>query len=141
MTENKMEALAKLFNVELYEEIEIEYPTNTTAYRYRFTKSGLEYFDTRDAVWVNDEATMLELIINSDLYNIKKLPWKPKDEEQFWAIYRDGDRKPEAGFSFWCDSITDKIFYKNGCVYRTQEECERNLKHDYEKLTGEQWQW
>ena len=141
MAENKMEALAKLFDVELYEEFEIETQGTTAPYRYRFSKYGLEYFDTRDAAWVSDESTIFELLINSDLYKVKKQPWKPQMDETYWYPYITSDNKLMACPTTWSGGFMDYAFFECALVYRTKDSCEANMEADYERMTWKKWQW
>jgi len=55
-------------------------------------------------------------------YHIKRKPWKPQDNEEFYIVAVNGDiiRK------FWDDCSVCKNYYKIGNLYRTKEEAESN---------------
>lgn len=109
---NKMKEIAKLLGVELYEEfgIEEEYAT-----RFRLTNIGLE-ISYSDENWIYCNR-IFDLLTGEN--TIRKLPWKPKDGEDYYVPYFDED-----GFdlcTFRGDSF-DKFCVNHGIVFKTKEE-------------------
>lgn len=107
---------------------------------YKITSEGFWVSMPYSEEWVHLASEDFELLFSGKVELIKR-PWKPKRSEKYWTIYAGYTTEPVAGSLHWVGSVEDLMYYKNGCVYRTKEECERNKKSDYEKLTGEKWKW
>ena len=72
-------------------------------------------------------------------YEIVKLPFKPKNGEQYYRIFihRDGDININR--DTWVDWTTDYMCTYCGNCFRTRAEAEKHKYEIYEKLTGEKW--
>lgn len=138
---NYMAKIAEMLGVELGEVFCMKHPRFHRGLReYQITENG---FLSRGHVceeWSPYAAGDFERLFCGQLEVIKQ-PWKPKRDEKCWRIYAGYTTEPVVGEFHWIGSVEDLMYYKNGCVYRTKEECERNKKSDYEKLTGEKWKW
>lgn len=138
---NYMAKIAEMLGVELGEVFCMKHPRFHRGLReYQITENG---FLSRGHVceeWSPYAAGDFERLFCGQIEIIKR-PWKPKVYDSYWILCGGDNGEPEAGRITWHGSVFDLMLYKNGCVYRTKEECERNKKSDYEKLTGEKWKW
>ena len=62
------------------------------------------------------------LIIGS--LEIEKLPWKPKDGENYWCVIANGDKVKV----LWCGYMKDFYLYNAGNCFRTHEEITDEIK-------------
>ena len=67
------------------------------------------------------------------LYEIEKLPWEPKIDEEYFCP--SIGIKSVTDFS-WTNNTFDYAMKALGMVYRTKEEAQAHLAEDYKKLTG-----
>ena len=112
---NYMAKVANMLGVELDEEFKC-----SNGYMYMLTNSGIAALD---APWSPKEycdAVLIKLI-EGDL-TIKRKPWKPEFNENYWTVMRCGDLY----LTTWYDNIVDFHCYKLGNCYRTKEEAEVN---------------
>ena len=138
---NYMAKIAEMLGVELGEVFCMKHPRFHRGLReYQITENGFLSRDNGCGEWSPYAAVEFERLFCGQLEIIKQ-PWRPKMHEKYWLVCGVCAIEPEAVESIWHDSVIDLMYYKNGCVYRTKEECERNKKSDYEKLTGEKWKW
>lgn len=138
---NYMAKIAEMLGVELGEVFYMKHPRFHRGLReYQITENGFLSRDNGCVEWNPYAAVDLERLFCGQIEIIKR-PWKPKRGEECWTIYAGYTTEPIAGSFHWVGSVEDLMYYKNGCVYRTKEECERNKKSDYVKLTGEKWKW
>jgi hypothetical protein len=108
-----MKEIAKMLGVELGEKFKINDGEN---YSYYFDESGLccsEHF-------VNCEYVLLQLL--SGVHSIKHTPYKPKTEDIYYFLDKNG----YADASYWNDNFVDICLYKLGNCYRTAQEAEAN---------------
>ena len=72
-------------------------------------------------------------------YQIKKIPFEPKDGEYYWRVRWDS--LAIAAFRVtWIDSSDQDCLYKYaGNCFRTEAEAEKHKYEIYEKLTGKKW--
>lgn len=116
---NHMAEVAKMLGVELGEAFEVD---KLSTRRYMLTEnSGLNgiYFSS----WVVDEDS--DKIFKSLLLgecSIKRKPWKPKEDEEYWLVNQCGNVISLA----WIDNLLCITNYKIGNCYRTREEAEAN---------------
>lgn len=80
---------------------------------------------------------LLEQILTG-FYEVEKLPWKPKDGEEYWAFTSEYCSAIEAT---WCGHQIDFLSWKAGICFRTKEEAEtkgkeimEQIKKEYEKV-------
>ena len=110
---NYIPEVAKMLGVELGE------PFMVGDYTYHFTEKGLCCNDVPDSegscVW------MLYYLLNGT-YIIKRKPWKPKDDEEYWLVNQCGNVISLS----WIDNFLCITNYKIGNCYHTKEEAEAN---------------
>lgn len=125
---NYMAEVAKMLGVELGEKFKVA----ERGCRYE----TVYYFD-RNGAWDEDgqvaDAIIPALLIGS--YEIVKLPWKPKIDEQWY--FPDIISK-RIVWNRWEDDTRDYAMLTLGICYRTKEEAEAHLAEDYKKLTGKE---
>lgn len=112
---NRMEEIAKMFNVELREVFQIkDYKTY-----YRFTSSGLE--ESADRISWKGSTISIWCHIITGTVDIVKLPWLPNDGEY---CYIADITRPEKYFpSMWEDGVTiNEYRFEHGFVFRTKKE-------------------
>lgn len=121
---NYMAEIAKMLGVEIGEEFEIQYPSpcsvKTTA---MFTEDGFRIVHT-DAVILHPYWKEAELnhLLNGTL-TIKRKPWKPKFDEDYYSIGVDGGTE----HGIWLNDFLDYTLYKIGNCYKTVEEARANI--------------
>lgn len=109
---NHMAEVAKLLGVELGEKFKIKGFSKT----YILDEDGL--FDQQDGM---NNFMHLTCLLTGE-FEIKRTPWKPKDNEEFYVVISDGDVRHK----YWDDCATCKNYYKLGNCYQTKEEAEAN---------------
>ena len=117
---NYMAEVAKMLGVKLEEIFEIEI-NEYKSFQFRFTEGGFQGFNGK--TWTTDTISLSYL--NSLLtgkYTIKRKPWKPKDDEEYWLVNQCGDIISLN----WIDNFLCITNYKIGNCYRTKEEAEAN---------------
>ena len=94
--------------------------------------------DDKDCFGVASDKT-LRCILNGSL-KIIKLPFKPKNGEQYYRVFihRDGDININR--DTWVDWTTDYMCKYCGNCFRTEVEAEAHKYEIYEKLTGRKWE-
>lgn len=83
MSKNYMPDVAKMLGVELGERFTLDDGTNT---EYAITQKGISIFG-------NDKKCNTDFVLGCLLrgsYEIVKLPWKPKDGDDYYFVYPDG---------------------------------------------------
>ena len=123
---NHMSEVAKMLGVELGEEFMC-----SNGYEYILKDNGIiESRYSNDARFCESifSATLNDLL-NGKL-TIKRKPWKPKDDENYWYIDENGEAwSGEAWRNRFddCEYASDHMnYYKLGNCYRTREEAEAN---------------
>ncbi len=72
-------------------------------------------------------------------YEIVKLPFKPKDGEDYWSVRWGNNQHIEVSSGMWSsDDIDYRQLYCGNC-FRTEAEAEKHKHEIYEKLTGKKW--
>lgn len=115
---NYMSEVAKMLGVELGERFKL----SDDEYNYIF-----EYYLSDDGIVLDGEGLACDSkkVLHDILcgkYIIKRKPWKPKFEEQYFSIGVDGTT--ESGV--WLNDFLDYSLYKIGNCYRTIEEARAN---------------
>lgn len=113
---NKMEQIAELLGVELYEEFYIRH--SGTREKYRFTEKGLEYHYIEGWGWAN--SYLIEIFTGE--FEIIKTPWKPKYNEGYWYLDTNG----YVIHDDWIDCNIDFIRLRMGNVFKNQKNAEAN---------------
>lgn len=113
MSTNIIEKIAKLLNIEMYEEFKIRRFNVEVPYRtlYRFTPNGgLQYYCSDSKSWMIDKSEALNYLI-IERWKIVKLPRTPKMDEAYYRpekdLYEDSYSPKE---SFWINSLVDQVF-------------------------------
>lgn len=115
---NHMKEVAKMLGVELGEKFNIIQPnTKIASPIYYFDLEGLKCDETGD--WLC--GLLLNHLLSGE-YTIKRLPWKPSYNEQYYSIGQGGALEPGT----WMNDYIDLAFYKLGNCYRTVQEAEAN---------------
>ena len=129
MAKNLMTELAKLLGVELGEKFIIE---NTD--RKETVVLAMDGFHViqPNNVLGPEHGKLLSKVLQG-LYEVKKLPWKPKHGDRY---YCPCVQSRSVGSFSWANYSLDYAMLSLGMVYRTREEAEANLSKDYERLTG-----
>ena len=117
---NYMSEVAKMLGVELGEKFKIHGNEFDSNYTYYLTNNGIVIDKDGYACASND--VLCDLIRGK--YTIKRKPWKPNDNDDFWYVDVDG-----YVYRYCCFNIEDADYvnyYKLGNCYRTPEEAEAN---------------
>ena len=68
---------------------------------------------------------------------MKKKPWEPKYEEQFFTyIHNDAHNEWLVEWFYWYGTPGQLALKQLGMVFKTSEDAEKALPEFYEKLTG-----
>ena len=83
-----------------------------------------------DGEWSESSIFTIVSLLNG-LRQIIKLPWQPKNNEQYWTVEED---------SILCDSwdndMSDYSYLKLGNCFRTKEEAEANADRIRKEIMG-----
>lgn len=113
---NYMPEVAKMLGVELGEEFECD-----DGYKYVLREDGIIESKYRGDFTTNTFPTALIALLNGEMV-IKRKPWKPKDDEEYWLVNQCGN----VISLNWIDNFLCITNYKIGNCYRTKEEAEAN---------------
>lgn len=129
MTVNKMSSITKLLDVEENEEF-IVFRDNEKM-KVFINSDGL-YTVQSDNNKVLDNGRLLNNILLG-LYDIEKVPWQPKDKEEYFypAVFHKTIKK-----AFWEGATDDYALKLLGMIYRTKEKAQEHFVEDYKKLTN-----
>ena len=114
---NYMAEVAKMLGVELGEEFEIN---GYNGHKFMFKNDGLHILTVHQTYCDSSNPIIGQLIVGSS--TIKRKPWKPTKEDNYFCIYRDGS----CVWHGWDNSVIDLNHYKLGNCYRTKQEAETN---------------
>lgn len=136
MAKNLMPEIMKMLGVEYDEKFQLD-PYGTES-----AKGNLFYFNENNGLLmvypdgVSCDANGLVYGILCGYYKIVKLPWKPKQGEEYWTIHFITNVKPNVICYPWVGDKADFANLRLNMVYRTKAEAEAHFAEDYEKLTG-----
>ena len=119
MGKNLMAEVAKLLGVEIGEKFQIK------------NKPGL-FWLTHFAL-INDRENFsrgITFLITGE-FEIVKLPWKPKDGENYWTVEEYG-----LLYDSWDNDMMDYSYLKLGNCFRTKEEAEANADRIRKEIMG-----
>lgn len=139
MAKNLMPEIAKLLGVELGEEFEL----NGSNAIYKLSQYG--FFFKCGGSWMRVSDYLLIDIIKG-VHTIKKLPWKPKEEQTYYYIAwrridNTGEWKIRVETTFFTEfSTPDNLRVAVGNCFRTKEEAEAAKFDAFERLTGKKWE-
>lgn len=136
MSKNLIPEIIKMLGVEYGEKFKL---TNTDGVItendvFCFFEHGLSHA-LQDGEYEDASDILYDILAGN--YEIVKLPWEPKEDEQYWTISFVKNHHPYVGNYIWNSDDMDFLKLKLGMVYRTKAEAEAHLAEDYEKLTGE----
>lgn len=117
---NYMKEVAALLGVQLNEEFKIidEYGDELLN-SYKLTDKGLLKHNEQLAIDV------LESILIG-MYQIQKLPFKPKSGDTYWTFSFTLEGNIKTRMLKWTDWVDDYLAYYNNLCFRTEEEAEQN---------------
>lgn len=121
---NLIPQIAEMLSVEINEEFKVDIYGDRI---FKITESGVWEKKSGDDgyIWEEQLVVMRELLIGD--IQMVKLPWKPKIYDIYWTF-------KAAHIDVWCitearwmNNPNDVAAFKNGWVYRTQEEAKSAL--------------
>lgn len=128
MAKNLMPELAKLLGVEIGEKFIIENAEHNL--QVVLVADGLHV--TKDDFLGSSNSKLLQNVL-CGLFGVKKLPWEPKEGEQF---YRPNIMLKKVSNALWSGSTLEYSLKALGMIYRSREEAEAHFAEDYQRLTG-----
>ena len=129
MAKNLISEIAKLLGVELGEEFIIE--NKDCKETVVLAMDGLHVIQPNNVVGP-DHGKLLSKVLQG-LYEVKKLPWEPREGERY--CYPSVSAKNVDCTNWICCSF-DYAMKALGMIYKTPEEAQAHFAEDYEKLTG-----
>ena len=129
MAKNCMADVAKMLGVELGEEFIIENKDRKET--VVLAMDGFHVIQPNNVVGP-DHGKLLSKVLQG-LYELKRKPWEPKEDEHF---YRPNIISKAVSNETWCGSTLDYALKALGMIYRLREEAEAHFVEDYERLTG-----
>lgn len=124
MRKNLIPEIAKMLGVEIGEKFKIkEYGEKI----YRFTNSGLQLIYDNGVRNLNTTTNMALSGLLSGDFEIVKLPWKPKEGEDYYTFIYDCYHKWCVWQQRWSNHPFDLALLEKGWVYRSREEAEAVL--------------
>lgn len=125
MAKSLIPEIARMLGVELHEEFKVDIYEYTEMV-FKFDNKGLmTRADCKGSTWVAAHVALAGLLAGN--IEIIKLPWKPKIYDIYWTF-------KAAHLDVWCVTDTrwmnnpnDVAAFKNGWIYRTQEEAKSAL--------------
>ena len=129
MAKNCMSAVAKLLGVELGEEFIIENKDRKET--VVLAADGFHVIQPNNVVGP-DHGKLLSKVLQG-LYEVKKIPWEPKEDERYYIPSVSSQCVQKY---FWHEYTLDFAMKALGMIYRTKEEAEAHFAEDYERLTG-----
>lgn len=123
MTENLMPRIAQMLGIEL----DVDFKIRAFDYTFRLTEKGLMRKELGNR-WRNHPDILTELCTGN--YEIDTTKWKPKIGEYYWTFDKSNAStciRWTVGCFFWENSPFDICAFKNGWVFRTEDEAEEAL--------------
>lgn len=130
MNKNLMPQIAEMFGVKLDEEFKIKGYDDSNTRTYKFTAQGLrvKLVEHTEATEFNALAAFNSLLVGDA--EIVKLPWKPKNGEQYYSFGGRFFGDPTVWIVIdviWQGLAYDVAMFDKGWIYRTKEEAETAL--------------
>ena len=129
MAKNCMAAVAKLLGVELGEEFIIENADRKET--VVLSADGFHVIQPNDILGP-DHGKLLSKVLQG-LYEIKKIPWEPKNCDDSYVLNVTTGR---IECYSWGTTTFDLAVKALGMIYRTEAEASAHMAEDYERLTG-----
>lgn len=138
MAKNLMPRIAEMLGVEIGERFKVSQKDSEI---YYFTDAAFlkQVNDAESEDFVSDleeEDLLVLYYLLSGKETVVKLPWEPKEDEQYWTISFVKNHHPYVENYIWNSDDMDFLKLKLGMVYRTKAEAEAHLSEDYQRLTG-----
>jgi hypothetical protein len=132
---NLIPKICEMLGVEIGEEFKIV-PLDGI---YRLSDFGLQtkIFLNSGERWESSKY-MTQLLTGQ--YQIKKIPFEPKDGEHYWRVRWDGFAIAAFRVTFLDSHDENYLFKYAGNCFRTEAEAEKHKYEIYEKLTGKKWE-
>ena len=133
---NLIPKICELLGMEVGEEFKVTRYDNVV---FRFDETSLQFYSHLTNEWRETSDELYKMIMKGDT-EVKRLPFKPKNGEQYYRIFihRDGDININR--DTWVDWTTDYMCTYCGNCFRTRDEAEKHKYEVYEKLTGKKWE-
>lgn len=126
-----------MLGVELEEEFKLDKHNDI----YKFTEEGLMYYLGDNRGWRTAPFTQNDLLTGK--FEIKKLPWKPKNKDDYWFVgwlCIDNDWEIRAFKTHFSDADSvDNLRFAVGNCFRTYEEAEAAKYEVYKRLSSKDW--
>lgn len=134
---NLIPKICEMLGVEIGEEFKLCWDGVEQIGIFRFTNYRLEskFQDKED--W--GECSVLTELLNGGI-TIVKLPFEPKNGEQYYRVFIHQDGDITINRDTWVDWTTDYMCTYCGNCFRTRDEAEKHKYEIYEKLTGKKWE-
>ena len=126
---NLMPEVAKLLGVEIGEEFRIDNAGSEGLYKIN-EFGNLMYASCHGGEWDISACYYITSLL-SGLHQIIKLPWKPKNNEQYWTVEED-----RILCDSWDNDMMDYSYLKLGNCFRTKEEAEANADRIRKEIMG-----
>ena len=140
MVKNLMPEVAKMLGVEMKEAFHLENCGDTL---FALNEHGLLYYNNILNVWQSASGEFLSDILKG-IYEIKKQPWKPKANEDYFYVgwIYDGEHWRFCIETTYFDATetSDNLNVDIGNCFRTHEEAEAAQFDIFERLTGKKWE-
>lgn len=133
MSKNIMEDIAKLLGVELNEEFIIENADRKET--VVLAADGFHVVQPHDVLGP-DHGKLLSKVCQG-LYEVKKIPWQPKEGEEYWFYNSFNDM---IVWQHWHGSTDDYARKLAGLIYKTEQKACAHVAEDYKRLTGCEYQ-
>lgn len=133
---NLIPKIAEMLGVEIGEEFKIKGSDSSI---FKLEGTGLfSRKNTDDSIWcVTMGLTLRDIIVG--VSEIEKIPFEPKDGEDYWSVKWGRNQHIEVSGGMWTsDDIDYRKLYCGNC-FRTEAEAEKHKLEIYEKLTGKKW--
>lgn len=141
MSKNLIPVITDCLGVRIGEEFKLKYNGNDYILKncekekiYRFTETELEEQDYYDNNMWHGATFALDNIVYG-IYEIVKLPFKPKTGYQYWSY----NKAWEVESWVWMNDLLDLVYERIGIVFRTKEEAIAARPAKYRELTGKEW--
>lgn len=122
MSKNLMPQIAEMLGLQLGEEFKVE-TRGGNEYICNFTMAGLFEHDNKESGSYNKEL-LAEIICGHA--EIVKLPWKPKNGEDYYTFGTSAGKWMVWG-QRWTNHPVDLALLDKGWIYRTREEAQKAL--------------
>lgn len=124
MAKNLIPEIARMLGVEVGEEFEIK---GYKGLVYKFVDDELIVCDDKNTETEYTTANMILVSLLKGEREIVKLPWKPKEGEDYYTFIYDCYHKWCVWQQRWSNHPFDLALLEKGWVYRSREEAEAAL--------------